>query len=849
MYRECAIESSEDARNLLIERCRTDVEAFALAFFPHYCEYPFNKFHNDCFEDWRVPVRRTRWADAAPRGSAKSTLKALIKPIHDLCYHVETFIVLFSETDRQAVGKLKDIRSELLDNRLLIEHFGNFFRNRSIGEKEFVATCGGHECKFASYSAGAEVRGIRFKENRPSKLILDDAEDSNEVENEELRDKKENWFKQVISKLGNKKTNIDVVGTILHKKSMLMSIKENPVYKFRLYKAVISWSEREDLWLKWRTLYSNLDCDTRLADAAKFYDDNEVEMLRGTEVLWPDYEGYLDLMVEMIEIGRKAFFKERQNEPIAGDQSLFEDMHFFLETNEGFQICNTGVVIPWKELHGVFGVIDPATGQTKAKTGKLGDFTCICMGYTDTKGRLFVSQDWTKRATPTKFINQIFEFYELRNGFEKFGVETNLFRNLLLPNLERERTTREQANKAAGKSPWGIRIPFYDIENVENKHKRIYTLEPKVSNGYILFNKSLSQEFIGQMEAFPLGEHDDACFVAGTKVATPWGPRSIESLRVGESVVTPFGTRKITATGNRLAKVVSRVGLTGTPDHPVFSVTANDFVSLDGFEMLSQCSIFNYRRILNWRYRKLLYSTLSSTGLWGRGSIILANQQQIQGESILKDCMLRFGSFIAEGQYLKALSFITKTTTLLTTASITWSAYQLGNTQRTTRETLTSWLSHWGRRGKQLKSGTVARLAGCGILSSLKNLGRLGHYTLLPAHAAAVALKHPSLVEHCTVPPSAGSATTLRLGGLAKLESATSAVHNTALRSLNRPEHVQDNAGENFQTVYNLTVSQDGVYYANNILVSNCDALEMLWGLVNGRYTMSSIKVNAQAGR
>lgn len=510
MYAEYVQNNDDEAaKELLIERCRVDVEAFANAFFPHYCEYPFNQFHRDCFKDWRFPDRRTRYADAAPRGSAKSTLKTLIKPIHDLCYGHEDFILIISDTAAQASGKLKDIRNELLENYRLVSYFGPFFGAKKVAETSFVARTRSHKILFQAYGSGSEIRGVRFNQHRPSKIILDDAENSDEVHNEELRAKREDWFKQVVSKLGNNRTNIEVVGTVLHKQSLLANLFNNPAYRCRMYKSVISWSDREDLWQKWRELYANLDDAERLSHADAFFQSHRDDMLRGTQVIWPEKESYLDLMKEMFEIGRKAFMKELQNEPIASDQALFDTMHWYVETHEGFLIEKTGVLIPWKELSEPFAAMDPSTGQTKVKVGKLGDFTSLLVGRTDRRGRVFCHADWTKRAAPTKFIEAIFELHGLFK-YDRLAVETNLYRNLLLPNIATEKERRERERKKNNVNPWAINIKFYDVENVDNKLKRIYTLEPKVENGYILFNKTLSVEFKNQMEAFPLGEHDDA---------------------------------------------------------------------------------------------------------------------------------------------------------------------------------------------------------------------------------------------------------------------------------------------------------------------------------------------------
>jgi predicted phage terminase large subunit-like protein len=232
-------------------------------------------------------------------------------------------------------------------------------------------------------------------------------------------------------------------------------------------------------------------------------------MLKGTKVLWPEKEPYLYLMKELIEMGRKAFMKEKQNEPISSNDALFDEIWWYHEdaSKGGFVIEKTGVVVPYDDME-AYGALDPATGESKSKSkGKL-DFTCILSGYKDLKGRLFVHRDFTKRAKPTEYIKQIFEAYETM-PFQKFVVETNLFRNLLIENLVRERRERESERKKNGVPNWGLRIPFYEIENRDKKEKRIFTLEPKVSNGFILFNRALGVEFMNQVQEFPLADHDD----------------------------------------------------------------------------------------------------------------------------------------------------------------------------------------------------------------------------------------------------------------------------------------------------------------------------------------------------
>jgi len=497
----------EAFKTAIIERCRLDVLLFATIFFPHYCRHAFNPFHKDSFEYWRTPRRKTRVALAAPRGTAKSTIRTLIKPVHDICYGYEKYICIFSNTHDQAIGKTKDIKNELLDNTVLKWAFGNFFSRARVPDGSFVATTDHSQTMVQAFGSGAEVRGIRFGAFRPSKIICDDVEHSEEVFNEEIRAKYESWYREVITNLGDEDTSIEFVGTLLHKKSLLAGLLKNPAYTSTTYQSIISWSEREDLWDKWRTIYVDLSNDNRLDDASNFYVANKDEMLKGTEVFWPEKETYLDLMKLQVEIGPKAFAKERQNQPMSSDDALFKRFHFFREEKTGLRIESSGELVAWKDLR-PYAAMDPSTGQSAAREGRKSDYTCILVGYVDEKGRVFVQSDWTRRSAPSEWIEAVFDHCE-RIQFEKFGIETNLYRNLLLPNLEVERKKREKVRKDKGMRNWGIRTPFYDIESVENKIKRIHTLEPKATNGWLLFSRSLSQEFMEQMEQFPLGEHDD----------------------------------------------------------------------------------------------------------------------------------------------------------------------------------------------------------------------------------------------------------------------------------------------------------------------------------------------------
>lgn len=79
----------------------------------------------------------------------------------------------------------------------------------------------------------------------------------------------------------------------------------------------------------------------------------------------------------------------------------------------------------------------------------------------------------------------------------------------------------------------------------------------------------------------------DLCFVAGTEVDTPGGPRAIEELRAGDEVCVPDGTDTVTHTGAHDAEELVRLEfsdgttLTCTPDHPFYVKSHSCFLRAD----------------------------------------------------------------------------------------------------------------------------------------------------------------------------------------------------------------------------------------------------------------------------
>ena len=123
------------------------------------------------------------------------------------------------------------------------------------------------------------------------------------------------WYNDVIENLGDTYTAVEIIGTLLHPDSLLNNLLLRPDFESRTYRSIEKFADRDDLWTEWRTRYTNLSDPHRIENARAFYEANEHAMLQGAKVLWDAKEDYYTLMTQLTNMGRAAFFKEKQNQP------------------------------------------------------------------------------------------------------------------------------------------------------------------------------------------------------------------------------------------------------------------------------------------------------------------------------------------------------------------------------------------------------------------------------------------------------------------------------------------------------------------------------------------------------
>ena len=480
-----------------------DMEFFGRAYFPHYFSRPSPEFHRELDAIWQQGVLKGRYpltpadtkaisrlpgvrrAVAAPRGHAKSTNLTFKGTMHSTLYGYKHYPIIISDSSEQADGFLDNIRVEFEENTAILEDFGSLAG--SVWRSNVLVTK--TNIKIEAIGSGKKIRGRKHRNWRPDLIILDDVENDENVRTPVQRKKLKDWFDKAVSKSGDDYTDIVYIGTLLHYDSLLAKTLTNPAYRSIKYKAVIQFSQADDLWQQWESIFTDLSNDDRESEALAFFQAHKEAMLEGTQVLWEEKLSYYDLMVMRVSEGEASFNSEEQNEPINPDDCLFME--------EWFDYYNEAEVNFGDPAFDFFGFIDPSLGKTKRS-----DFSAIVtLAKHKGSGYMYVVDADIERRHPDRIIADVLAKERwLRasfgHGYRKLGAETNQFQWFL----------KEELAKASAKA--GLYHPIEEVQQTSDKVMRIQTLQPDVKNKYIKFNRR-HKRMLEQLTQFPMGAHDD----------------------------------------------------------------------------------------------------------------------------------------------------------------------------------------------------------------------------------------------------------------------------------------------------------------------------------------------------
>ena len=345
----------------------------------------------------------------------------------------------------------------------------------------------------------------------------------------------------------------------------------------------------------------------------------------------------------------------------------------------------------------------------------------------------------------------------------------------------------------------------------------------------------------------PEKNHYSHCFVAGTLVTTARGDVPIETVAIGDLALTPNGYKPVLATMNSRATGLLRLAfsdgaeLVCTADHP--------FVTERGTILARELT-----------HDDILFSiNRENTTCHAPNTLTLTSKVYGSTPSLQDTSSLHQIALCTESDTCTALcgctttdlcrtstTSTTSTTTRKTTASATSNcsvsaSICLTTARSDTRVTLSPMYERWMQQDSPRPHGTVLTPGESGTGSTVETCSptcRKSSAPVLGAESSSPAPQERANAGSVQCPAKAQPESHLALTMLTRL--ARTAAEHSAATNTTKQQHVarlvRRDIVDGSKPVYDLTVADEHVFYANGVLVGNChDAIQyMALGFTDG---------------
>lgn len=430
---------------------RRHLLGFSLIYLTGYFTDPPATFHSQLVHALEADADR-RLLIIGFRGSGKSTFGSLALPLWAALEYPEKFpfIILISDSARQATLNIAAIKTELETNTLIKQDYGEIkgnviedFSLKGDGEewqKQNIVLSNG--VRILARSRGQKVRGLRHLQYRPKLVVIDDPEDGEWVRTKENRDKTERWLRaEVIPGMDARKGKLVIIGNLLHMDALLSRLKgEGSGFKVLEFPLI----DKQGV-CTWPAMYPT----------EKSLKERERDM---GPVAW-NREMLLKIVAE----------EEAPVKP--------EDIHYYDEIPMGTAALKG---------HGN----DLAISQKEGA-----DFTTDVEGdvhYVDDAPKIFIQPNpMNAHITFHEFMKHVREVPGKSGGAHIFFVED------------------VQYQKAAIQEMVRAMLAVVPMKPINDKRARLMVVVPYIKNGTVLFPRHGCEQLLAQLFNFGVESHDD----------------------------------------------------------------------------------------------------------------------------------------------------------------------------------------------------------------------------------------------------------------------------------------------------------------------------------------------------
>jgi predicted phage terminase large subunit-like protein len=419
-----------------------------------------------------------RVAIAAPRDHAKSTAITKAFTLAATLFRARRFVLIISDTYKQATFFLQNIKQELQSNETLIKLFGvkQFLTDRE--DDVIVEMNDGHTFRIIALGSEQKVRGFLWASNsgdlRPDLIIGDDLENDEIVQNDDRREKFRNWLSNAVLPCLSERGVIRIIGTILHMDSALERFmpKDNSTNAVQDEKGLCTRMKRpHGGWMGYRYAAHGPD--------GKF-----------KHILWPVKWSKERLMeMQRMYLGQgnpEGYYQEYLNRPIDPHNAFFQDKDFldFSEKERDFEFQYSPTYLS----------VDLAVS---VKTKR--DWCAFGIGSIGADGSLYIRHVIRDRMDPVEIVETILRLKRIYK-----------FDDLLIGKGTLEKSIGPFLKERLYSLP-GIFININAIPEIEDKRMRATSIRGRMRAGGVKVDKSRKwyPEFESELKQFDRGAHDD----------------------------------------------------------------------------------------------------------------------------------------------------------------------------------------------------------------------------------------------------------------------------------------------------------------------------------------------------
>jgi predicted phage terminase large subunit-like protein len=426
----------------------------------------------------------------APRGHAKSSLVACVGVLHHIFFDEgPKVILLVSKTEGHANRLLQTIKNAL-DYSMTLRYLFGYWGVHSAKKWTTTEAILKDDTFIICKGMGQQVIGLKYNDQRPTLVVLDDPEDLENTKTEDrMRGNLEWLLASAVPGRDAIRGRVWVIGTPQHQRGLVNVLMKMEGWKGLHYHSLV------DEVIDDKVLQAGILAG-RIAPRPEWSLWHE---------LW-DAKKLLEEMSGYESIGKISYFYREYQCVIQGDEEqLFreEDIltyrgEFYLDKHGNAALALThinGEQLEEKDIRSinVFTGVDPASSVAQTA-----DYSVIMNVGIDQMGNRFVLGYYRKRVKPMALANAIIE------NFEKYRSQTTRVESTGYQEMLREYLQEESAKR-------NLYIVGLEIKEAprQAKSRRIESMAPFFNNKQVLLPEEGCEELRSELELYPRSKNDD----------------------------------------------------------------------------------------------------------------------------------------------------------------------------------------------------------------------------------------------------------------------------------------------------------------------------------------------------